>query len=234
MKVLIIGFPRSGTSLTYRIFKRHKDIQKMYYESLILWRHWDKNIYNLFPGFGKGQNGGEKIIHEKRFIGKTKDTKFYEYCDLWNKLFKDEAKIIQIVRHPYDQWNSIVKKKYKARRLIDKIPRQLKIYFNYLPETVEKIISQPNSLSIKYEDLTLEPKLTIKKMYEHCGLDPTRTAFQENIRKGKTFWYKSHGHNIDNDNAYKSVRNEYWDLMNRNVHKIISIYNKIEGVEYKK
>ena len=233
MKVLIIAFPRSGTSLTYRIFKRHMDIKNMFYESLILWRHKGKNIKHLFKkGLGDGVNGGEKIIYEKPFIGKTEETRYIDYCDMWNDMFGDEARIIQIVRHPYDQWNSVIRKKYIARRITHTIPNNLRKYFNSVPEYTQRTMEYPNSISIKYEDLTGSPKNCMTRLYKFCGLDPKRTNFNENIKTGKTFWYKDHGHIIDTDKRVIKVRDEYWKIMNKNIHKVLDVYNQIPGPKY--
>lgn len=232
MKVLIMSFPRSGTSLLHRILKRHHDMTSMYYESLLLWRHRDKNVKTLFPGFADGDNSGEKIIYEHKYIGHKKEYTYLDYCDMWFDKFGDEAKIIQIVRHPYDQWNSVVRRKYIARKTVHTIPTSLNRYFTCVPQFTEQIMKYPNSLSIKYEDLTRNPKDCMTRLYKHCGLDPDRSRFKETITDRKSFFYKTYGHVIDKDKRVRSVRKEYWEKMKENLKGVIKVYNKIPGPKY--
>ncbi len=109
----------------------------------------------------------EKIIYERPHLGKTKTRwKYVDYCNKWNERFGKDARIIQIVRHPYDQWNSVIRKKYIARNTTDTIPRQLREYFNCVPQYTQEVLNHSNSLSIKYEELTSHPKETIKQLYQ--------------------------------------------------------------------
>ena len=110
MKILVVGFPRSGTTLTYRIFKTHPQVEKMVFEKrLLLNRH-------LMKSFTPGKNCGEKVIYEKRVIGKIGISTYniVDYCKDWNKLFKDEARIVQIIRHPLHSLNSLAISKKKC------------------------------------------------------------------------------------------------------------------------
>ena len=48
MKALIISFPRSGTSLTLRIFNKHPQVEKTYFESKLLRKFPEKKrLMNL-------------------------------------------------------------------------------------------------------------------------------------------------------------------------------------------
>jgi len=232
MKILVIGFPRSGTSLTHRIFKNHKDVTYMYFETLLLWKHRNKKIENLFKGFKKNENGGEKIIYERTHIWKKREYKYLEYCDWWNEQFKEQAKIVQIIRHPYDSWNSVIKNKYIPRRRQHVIVKMLNKYFQCVSENIRKIDSYPNTFTFKFEHLITEPELILDKLYTHAGLDPTRTGFNERFRGGKTFLYKKNGFVIDKDQRVKNQRDEYWKTMNKNLPELIKLMNEFDGPEY--
>jgi hypothetical protein len=247
MKILIIGFPRSGTSLTFRIFHDHLDIHKSFYESLILWRHSKEAVETEF-GVTDDVGCVNKIIYQKPFVGSgiTQEFSYINYCDLWNERYGDKAKIIQIVRHPYDQWNSIIGYRYQKENVnynqplyqggyvrdTHKMIINLRRYFSCVPEYTEKIMSYPNSLSIKYEDLVDHPESTIKKLYEFSNLDPSRSKFKERVRKRKRFYYKESGHLIDNEPSLKEYRKKYWKVMNENIKRVLDAYNKIEGPKY--
>ena len=232
MKILVIGFPRSGTSLTYRIFRRHEDVVRMYYESLLLWRHRNKNINNLFKEFKSKQSCGEKIIYEKPFVGKKKDYTFIDYCNDWNDLYGDDARIIQVVRHPYDSWNSIIQKKYVARRIPQYVCSNLRKYFKCVPQYTQEIMNFPNSFTFKMEHLIESPDEILNKLYTHCDLNPKRSKFNEPIKNGKAFNYKRKGFFIDNDSRVQHQREEFWKIMNKNLPGLLKVMNKIDGPEY--
>lgn len=247
MKILIIGFPRSGTSLTFRIFLQHLDIHKHYFETLLLYRHSKEALETEF-GMTKQNNCVSKIIYQKPFIGPgiTQDFSYINYCDLWNERYGEQSKIIQIVRHPYDQWNSIIGYRYQKENVNYKQPLyqggkvrdthkliiNLNRYFSCVPDYTEKIMSYPNSMSFKYEDLVVRPDEMIKMLYEFCKLDPSRTKFKEKVKTEKRFYYKKNGHRIDNEPSLKQYSKDYWKVMNANIHKVLDIYNKIEGPKY--
>ena len=52
MKILIIGFPRSGTSLMHRIIKSHPEVKKMFFETNMLKRvgtNTENTLNHFFP-----------------------------------------------------------------------------------------------------------------------------------------------------------------------------------------
>ena len=231
MKILIIGFPRSGTSLTYRIFKDHRDVGKAHFESLLAWKHRDKQLDKL-QFFGE-KNVCEKIIYERKYISAKENFTYLDYCNLWNKTFKNQSKIIQILRHPYDSWNSIIIEKYMKRKIEKSICRMLKNYFNSIPTNIEKIDSYPNSLTFKFEHLVEDPEYVLNKIYTHCELDPKRSLFNETIRSKKSFLYKTKDFSIENK-LLIPYRAEFWDIMNRNIDGLLQVMNQFEGPIYEK
>ncbi len=231
MHILIIGFPRSGTSLTLRIFKRHPQIEKAYFETKLLRKFpVKKRLLNLYKPFGKGRNCAEKIIYEGiKFGSRTNDTPIV-YCDRWNQFFGSEAKIIQVMRHPRDVWNSILIKLYLKRHWEHKIIRKLNDYFDCVGKYFTEIDQYENSLTIKYEDLILENKKIIKKIYKFCDLD--FYDFQETMKIKKVFWYKEIGMRIDTDDRLKKYRKEFNEVFYRRLPETIEILNKFPGVKY--
>lgn len=218
MKILVVGFPRSGTSLTYRIFEKHPQVKKMFFEKWVIKKSQTKEeFYQRFPVFN-GSTCGEKVICEKRVtgkIGKTNQT-IVDYCLKWNDWFGKEAKIVQIVRYPFDSLNSLVmsKNRFKRGPMFSLVYQE---YLKYIPNYMIEISKIHNCKTIKFENLVDTPNEIIKSLYEHCNLDPNH-KFKEAIRKDRSFKYLRN----------KKLLFEYDDRLVGIVNKL----NIIEGVKY--
>jgi len=231
MKALIISFPRSGTSLTLRLFKQHPQIERVYFESKLLRKFPEKKrLVNLYKSFGIGRNCAEKIIYEGvKFGSKSQDTPIV-YCDRWNKFFKKEARIIQIMRHPCDIWNSLLIKLYLKRHWEHMITLKLNDYFDCIGKYFTEIDKYENSLTMKYEDLILDSKTNIQKIYNFCDLKPYK--YKEAMKIKKVFWYKEIGMRIDTDDRFKKYRKEFNEIFYRRLPETIEILNRFPGVKY--
>ena len=212
MKILVVGFPRSGTTLTYRIFKTHPQVEEMNFEKYVLLNK------RLIKSFTPGRICGGKITYEKRVLGKIGKSTYtvVDYCNDWNKLFKDEARIIQIIRYPLDSLNSlfISKKRFKRGPSAENVYKE---YLVYIPKYTAEIASIKNCLTIKYEDLVMNPDKIIKKLYNHCELDQVK--FKEKMKTKRVFNYK------DKDFLLE------WD---DRLEEVIDSFNLIEGIKYEK
>jgi hypothetical protein len=229
MKVLIIAFPRSGTSLLCRIIEKNPEMEKMYFETNMMKRVGTPRERTLNQVLPKGKNVGEKVIYERNLMGTNGPTPT-EYCQLWNKRFKREARIIQIIRHPYDAWNSLLMKKYIARRIENAILRMEKLYFRYIPSSFDEISKIKNCLTIKYEDLIMNPDVIIPKIYKHCELD-INYKMKENMLRRKVFLYKRTGFKI-HDKRLAKQKNEFMKIMSENIEECLENLNRFPGLEY--
>lgn len=238
MKIQIMSFPRSGTSLTRRILKRHPHVEAMFFEKLLLHpAHCPtkKKLLKKYPVFGPGRNCGEKNIYGKSFYGKEPQRPDHltpiTYCKKWNKFFGDEARLIQIVRHPHDVWNSMIRKKYMRRRMEEHIVREMKGYFNFFPVFIEEMRKFPNCLSIKYEELVMNPEVMIKKIYDFCNLDSSFVQ-HEKMKEGRVFCYKAKGHAIEVEDRVRKYRDTFFTVTNEHIDDTIKALNKIPGPKY--
>jgi len=216
MKILVVGFPRSGTSLTCRIFAKHPEVKRMLFEKWALKQgSTKKELIKKYPMFKS--TCGEKVIWEKRVTGKIGKTteSIVDYCLKWNDWFQDEARIVQIIRHPFDSLNSLVisKKRFPRGPSFNTIYPE---YLKYAGLFVSWISDIPNCMTIKYETLVAKPDQTIRKMYKHCSIDPNH-KHPEQMKSKRIFNYK------EKDFLFK-----YTDKL----EVIIDSFNKIEGVKY--
>ena len=220
MRILVVGFPRSGTSLTYRIFEKHPEVQRMFFEKWIIKKSkTKKEFYDRFPMFRNEKlTYGEKVICEKRVtgkIGKTNQT-IVDYCLKWNDWFGEDACIVQIVRYPIDALNSLVlsKRRFPRGPVFNLVYQE---YLKYIPNYMVEILQIKNCKTIKYEDLLLEPKKIVRELYKHCNLDP-KHQFKERIKREKAFKYLEH--------------NKMLFKYDKRLKKIMETLNTIPGAKY--
>ena len=211
MKILVVGCPRSGTTMTMQFFQYHPSVRTMFMEKFVLIRQPFNQFIKKYP-YLKTDTWGEKITYVKPIIGRSGLTPV-DYCEKWNKLFGNEARIIQIVRHPNDMWNSLLRLRKKQGRAKN-IPKQVDRYIDSIIKYTSAIDSYPNCLTIKYEDVIDDSKTMTKKLYDFCWL-PKGYYHKKKMRKNRIFAYKKDG-----------------ILIKRDFSKVIEELNKIEGIKY--
>jgi hypothetical protein len=210
----------------------------MFFEKLLLHpSHNDTKeiLIKKYPVFNPGRNCGEKNIYAKPIFGKLPKRPDHltaiKYCRKWNKYFGEEARIIQIVRHPYDVWNSMIRKKHLRRGIERTIIKDMKLYFDFFPEYIELMKKFPNCLSIKYEELVLDPMKVIKELYDFCNLDSSSIQ-HEKMKDGRVFCYKNKGYAVEVDDRVKKYADEFFSVMDKNINDTIRVLNKIPGPKY--
>jgi len=218
MKILVVGFPRSGTSLTHRIVNSNPDVKNMLFEKwLLIQAKTKQQLVEKYPFLNF--TSGEKVIIEKRVIGKIGKSNFniIDYCLQWNDWFGKEAKIIQLVRHPCDSLNSLVlsKKRFPRGPSFKTVYHE---YLTYIPNFINDIYNMPNCLTVKYEQLLATPKQVIKNIYTHCNINSDYT-YKEKIKKGRAFNYK-----------HKDLLFDY----NPKLEEAIKVFNQFDGPTYEK
>jgi hypothetical protein len=238
MKVQVMAFPRSGTTLTCRTFRRHKDMEAMFFEKILLLpkrNRTKKDLIRKYPVFAPGRNCGEKNIYGKAHFGKTPmrptDLTPIQYCRKWNKFFGKEARLVQIVRHPYDVWNSMILKLFIRRGWEAGIIKRMKSYFDFFPKYVNEMQKFPNCLSIKYEQFILHPDKTLKTLYSFCNLDTSNIQY-EPMKISKVFWYKTKGFEVDTNKKVMKYRDAFFSVVNENIGDTLKVLNKIQGPNY--
>jgi len=212
MKILIVGFPRSGTSLTHRIFNKHPEIQKMFFETFIIRNYKKKQLVNLYKEFSPGVGCGEKIIYTKPVIGKQNSMTVIEYCQKWNSFFKEEARIIQPIRHPADSWKSMIKNSVH-RKKSGVMKRLYNLYFETIPKYTEIINSFQNCFTFKYENLIMNRDEVVKDLFSFCNLPSFN--FNERMKKNRVFANKKPPFPL-----------------HEKMEQTLDIFNKFEGPKY--
>jgi len=246
MKILIVGFGRSGTTLLMEFVGLHPQVRRMFDERNMIFGRTKEELFRLRE-FRDRKNRvervranletdtwGEKII----FVGKSNLPSLYikyetieamkHYCKKWNEFFLPDAKIIFIVRHPLDVIPSILRRR-KKWAAVDR-QEQVKQHFEVMPKAIKFAKTLSNCLFIKFEDLTSNPVETLIKVFDFCSLDSSHNLVKRitetnqlqrpytSLNPSRAFVYRRKGRRTN----YKGL------------DKLLEVLNKIEGVRYER
>jgi hypothetical protein len=209
LKVLVVGYMRSGTTLMRRIVQFHPDIVGMLHEKRIIKRRHTKEAavkyaQNFRAACSLTNSWGEKVP----FYGKTR---ILPYCRKWVKLFGNEARIIHIVRHPIDVAISNVKKVKSPAKSVEKaIALYRSVYPRLLQETRDDEILSKKTFIISFETLVTKPEKTLEALFKFCNLNSDHKIIKEICEaKDKKF---RHFDGINSDRAFAYKKTKYKNL----------------------
>lgn len=204
-----------------RLLQLHPEVHKMFHEQFILKRYNNKKaLIKYINSLGikdKTDNWGEKVP----YYPSARKYPIVKYCETWNDYFGDKARILHVVRHPYDIANSTVKK----FRHIKTTDHPIRIFKKIIKSSVTKIDQMDSSFTFKYEDLLTDPDRIMYEIYKHCGLTPD-IDYKSKMQSIKNKRYQ----NINPDRAFSYKNdNKKW---NYDLKEEIEILNKINGTKY--
>ncbi len=166
MKILIIGFQRSGTTLLRRIMAMHPEVRKILHENFLLTRCRTKKQIKRFLNAGKINMKTDTWGDKTPYYPNIRRIPVEKYCATWNEHFGEESRIVHVVRHPYDIAFSVHHKYPKQ-----KFGRALNVYRNGVRKAVKATLEMPTVITFKYEELVGNPDEMVPKIYKFCGLN---------------------------------------------------------------
>lgn len=194
--ILLVGFQRSGTTLSRRLLQLHPEIKHMLHEQFLLKRYntaEKMNTYLKSKNISNSDTWGEKTP----YFPSVRKIPVVKYCQMWNDIFEKNARIIHIVRHPMDIAFSTVKK-FKNINTLDK---PINVYKSVIIRAINGINELGNAYTFKYEDLLIDPDRVLKEMYEFCGVNgdidwrslmsKIKNERYRSINAGRAFDYKN-------------------------------------------
>jgi len=217
MKILVVGYQRSGTTLLRRLIGIHPDVVGIIHEKRILKSGKTKKdilkFVNKFSDkYNEKNNWGEKVP----FYG---NASIVTYCKKWIDIFGKESRIVHIVRHPLDVAISNVKMTRSPARSVDKaVDLYNKIYPRILENMESDEVFKNKMIVISFETLVQKPKESLTKILKFCNLKADEKTVQtiasakkdklryfDGINAKRAFSYKKEGHN-DSKIDYERVR----------------------------
>jgi len=248
MKILITGFQRSGTTLLRNLFSLHPEIKHVFHEQCIL-QHFktkeqikkirqlpDYKTLNQRNRRGKyrtatkvdinfdlvDDNWGEKIPYYSLVFRKGFNGPMKVYCNLWNDFFYPDCKIIHIIRHPLDVGLSTRKRGYSRG-----VTKPIRQYKKAVPLVIEMFNDFPNVITIKYEDLVINPRETLKFLFNQCGLKSSDKAIRS-IMNSDVYWFGF----INPDRAF-TYKKQSINIPKHKLAPTIKLLNeKVPGIKY--
>lgn len=201
-KILVVGFQRSGTTLLRHILSKHPDVKRLLHETRILKKvNTKKQIYKKYSSLSDDLVWGEKVP----YFGNNPIT----YCKKWKMCF-DNYRIIHIVRHPFD----VIRSNYNTFNI--KYNKTINFYYKSVP----KGLQIENCLHIKYEDLLLNQKDALKRMFQYCNIEDSEDTIKL-IQQAKYRYYP----NLNSDRAF-SYKNDNFKIEDERIYKVIDTVNK--------
>lgn len=224
MKILVVGYQRSGTTLLRRLIGLHPDVSAMIHEKKVLRHGKDKKsvlkyVKRISKSCKENNNWGEKVP----FYG---NASILSYCKKWINIFGDEARVVHIVRHPVDVAISNVKMKKSPARSVDKA---VNLYNKVYPKILKKIEEtdefRKKTIVVSFETLVTNPKEVLTDIFAFCKLRNDEKIIEvissakkdslryfDGINSDRAFSYKKSEHkdikvNYDNVRKYERIIN---------------------------
>ena len=203
IKIFITGFRHSGTTMTMQLIKAHPQVGWIENEESYI--EFDKDRKWMLMMAGKKVDDlkkyawGEKIPWGVR-TGDKDGKRAIEMSKKWLKYFGKDARVLQVLRHPFDVF------------LSDRGGNKILVKeMNWLTNTVEKVVEFMNTdkrcAIVSYEELVAYPEKSLTRIFEFLGLGASKKIVDKVINTPLKFGKI----NSDRAFAYKSkdVKFEY-------------------------
>ncbi len=228
MKILIVGYQRSGTTMLRRLLIQHPEIQHIFHEKRII------------KGIDSKQLLYQKFKQNKWFEGTNPDTvhwgdkvpfycvepmKMLGYCTKWLQMFKDDSRIVHVIRHPLSVAHSNIKSVSRCKVYDTHLHHYGILYPEVLKLSNANKLLRKNTFIISFESLVQDPFDSMTQMFKFLKMDhskPTITKIS-NVKKSQMRYFD--GINKDRAFAFKKEVD-----MNK-ITKEIPNYDKIRKFE---
>lgn len=201
VKVLIIGFRHSGTTMLMQLLRAHPQVGWIEFEESYIEfdkpKEWVLMMARKKVPDLKKFAWGEKIpwaLRENDIEGQ----RAIKFSKKWLKYFKKDGRVLHILRHPIDvalsghSGNNVGKE-------------ELKYMNRSLPKVIDFINSNKRCATILYEDLVINPEIYLPKIFDFLNLNSAKKIVNNvintplkfgRINSSRAFAYKNKDVNI--------------------------------------
>ena len=214
VKILVTGYEHSGTTMLMQLLRSHPQIAWIENEEGLIEfdkpKEWvlmmaKKRVENL-----KEFAWGEKIPWSDRPTDKNAE-RVIEFSKKWLKHFKNEARILHILRHPLDVFYSGRSYEMTNDKALNHIIKTTLKYIDFLN-------ASKRNRTIVYENLVTDPITNLKKIFDFLNLLSDEKTIQKvinsdlkfgKINSNRAFAFKNKNikSNIDYDEIIGKVKN---------------------------
>lgn len=177
VKILIVGYEHSGTTMLMQLLRSHPQVGWIEAEEGYIEynkpKEWvimmaKKRVPNL-----KEKVWGEKIPWGNRDTDKNAK-RVIAFSKRWLKFFGSGARIIHILRHPYDVASSGTMNGGVSKETLKQV-------MNTIPNYINFINNNPLIATVAYEDLVTNPKEHLSNIFDFCNLKSNETILNSVI-----------------------------------------------------
>ena len=188
MKILIVGFQRGGTTLTRRIFHFHPEVQHALHEQRLMKKGNKDVVYDFIKNYKTAKGEHYNIDPEGTWAEKVpwysnNCNGMIDYCNKFIDMFKKEARIIYVVRHPIDIGLSTQKRWHTNPESV------VRMWESFTPKSIDIISKNGQSYIFTFEDLLLNQEEVIIDMFDFCDLDISEELIKELTQPGDKWRY---------------------------------------------
>jgi len=213
VKLLITGYRHSGTSMLMSLLRAHPQVGWIEFEESYI--EYDKpKEWILMLAKKRVPNLSENVWGEKIPWGRQDDKdakRVIAFSKKWLKFFGKNARILHILRHPFDVASSGTPDDYREDDTIKNI-------LNDIPLYVDFINKYSRCSTIVYEELVSKPEIYLSKIFHFLDINVTdkiiSRVINTELKFGKINADRAYAHKkagidsgIDYDEIIKGIKN---------------------------
>ena len=180
-RLFVTGFQRGGTTLVRRLLHTHPQVECMIHEGRILNKSKNiEDVYRVAQNYRKWEGDIDGVWGEKVPWNSGSGEEITSYINRWVKFFKEDARIVNIIRHPVDTGLSNQKKGWMGTAVT------VNRWKTSMPRVIKRVKEYNHSgLNIVYENLLLNPKIVLERLFYHCDLINSEEVVNKVAEAGK-------------------------------------------------
>jgi hypothetical protein len=228
-KILVFGMHRSGTTLLADLLRRHPQVRHVFHESVILqfdprtlfaaktlpdheliqdhgelWRASNVRRVDFRPDFDLATSTwGAKMSYPGPVILQEWRGSALDYAITWLRHFGNEARILHLVRHPFDVFASASRRWADHDRHRDNygkltLDRLCRDWCHALDTLLPALSGDSRVQTLRFETLLTEPEDTLSDAFSSTGLNTDEGLIKRILSSDLVFFGK-----VRPDRAYQ-------------------------------